>query len=179
MTKITEYVEQPDAWTCQSACVAQMLGLDTDNVPQIRYALEQIGEPGDPYVMGQYLRPRVEFYDFKPNASLDDLVTALQRGFKCITHGWFTSSGHVISVVGYRADKTTLGTTFVVDDPWYEFDFSSGTYTRKSGDNVLYSAVGMYSYCVASQSYEHARELYAARSLSMLNRNMWLHTIGN
>ncbi len=44
MSKILDYVAQPNAFTCQSACIAKVLG--TTDVAGIRAALKAIGDPG-------------------------------------------------------------------------------------------------------------------------------------
>ena len=45
---------QPTGYTCQSTCIAAAIGGDVP-IMAIRDALSQIGEPGSPDVMGQYL----------------------------------------------------------------------------------------------------------------------------
>lgn len=177
MTQTSEYTRQPNAWTCQSACVAQMLGLGEDEVNKVRFDLEQLGQPGDPYIMGKYLKDRVPYYNFREDASINDLTSLMRQGYKCITHGWFTPSGHVISVMGVAPDHKTLGKTFLVDDPWQEFDFPSGEYTDRTGNNVFYSSYGIYAYCVAGSSYDHARQIYKQGKLNSAEPNMWLHVI--
>ena len=174
------YTRQPDARTCQSACIAQMLGkTSAEDVYAIRSALERIGTPGDPRVMEEYLKPRVISYRFDAGASLDDARKALDSGFKLITHGFFTKSGHVVNIVGYEPDPRTLGIRFVVDDPWSEFDFPSWSYPKpdKSGDNVRYSSYGMYAACVAGQSRDDAARIYRNGILNSSQSGMWLHVI--
>lgn len=50
MSKILDYVAQPNTYTCQSACIAKVLG--TSDVAGIRVALEAIDDPGRPETMG-------------------------------------------------------------------------------------------------------------------------------
>lgn len=69
-TKVLDYVAQPNAYTCQSACIAKVLG--TTDVEGIRAALEAIGTPGSPATMGEYLKSRVQFYKFLTSGSLED-----------------------------------------------------------------------------------------------------------
>jgi hypothetical protein len=179
-THVLDYVRQPDSRTCQSACIAKVLGKQTEEeVFSIHDELEKIGIPGDHEVMAEYLKTRVSSYSFLLNGSLDDAKEALDDGCVIITHGWFTPSGHVICIIGYEADPSTLSYRFIVDDPWAEFDFPNATFLAKSGNNVRYSSYGVYAYCVRSQSYEHATELYASRALDSSHKGAWLHIIKN
>lgn len=174
MSKILDYVPQPDARTCQSACIAQMIG--STAVSTVRAALESLGAPGDPYTMGAYLKPRVKEYKFLENASVNDMRQALKDGYKLITHGYFTGSGHVISIVG-MADNNT----FIVDDPWHEFHFKGWTYApwEASGNNVKYSTYGIYAACVVGQSVGHSAEVYNRGELNSNTKGAWLHLIKN
>lgn len=178
MSKILDYVAQPNAYTCQSACIAKMLG--TSDVHDIRAALETVGQPGCPDVMGRYLKSRVQSYQFLISGSLEDAKAALDEGYTIITHGWFTGSGHVIALVGYEPDPETLSYRFIADDPWMEFSFSDAQYIPDScGDNVRYSSYGIYAYCVASSSYKNAKQIYAQGRLLSSEKGAWLHIIKN
>lgn len=162
MTKIADYSRQPDGLTCQAAAIAKVLGNPSAaGVGEVRRALLSMGIPGDPAVMGAYMRTRVAQYRFDSAASLSAVAEWVSQGagYECITHGWFTGSGHVIGVedvVGWE----TPHPAFRVDDPWAEFSFSTGLYVNRSGANVAYSALGMWAYCVASYSYTQANTLY-------------------
>jgi hypothetical protein len=178
MSKVLDYVAQPDAYTCQSACISKILG--TTDVKAIRAALEAIGDPGDHEVMGQYLKSRVQSYKFLLSGSLEDAKDALDDGCVVITHGWFTGSGHVICLVGYESDPKTLSYRFIVDDPWMEFSFPDAQFIpNRSGDNVRYSSYGIYAYCVASSSYENAQHIYDRGTLLSSEKGAWLHIIKN
>ena len=171
-------VSQPDAYTCQSACIAKVLG--TADVLGIRAELEALGEPGSPAVMGVYLRRRVREYQFLLAGSLNDARRALDSGYTVITHGWLSPSGHVLTLVGVEPDPGTGSYRFIVDDPYGEFDFISASYdTSVIGDDLRYSSYGLYAYCVASQDYWHAQRLYAERRLNPAEKNAWLHLIKN
>lgn len=64
MTKIENFstkvpasnLSQPDAYTCQSTCIAM---ITKEPVYQVRESLERAGDPGSPEVMGDYLKRRV------------------------------------------------------------------------------------------------------------------------
>ena len=174
----TIYVSQPDPSTCQSACIAMVLR--TTDVDGIRADLKAKGIPGDPHVMGQYLAPRVDSYDFLLTGSLDDAKAALDNGSVVITHGWFTKPGHVILLIGYEPDPKTMSYRFIVHDPFAEYDFPAGDHDEsKSGEAVRYSSYGTYAYCVASADYIHAGDIYRKKLLSSSEKNAWLHIIKN
>ena len=181
MSKILDYVPQPNDYTCQSACIAKVLG--TTDVDGIRADLAAIGTPGDPAVMGKYLKSRVQSYEYRESGCLLDAKQALDNGGVVITHGYFTD-GHVITLVGYEPDPETQSYRFIVDDPWAEFSFPEAQYiSNSSGDNVRYSSYGLYAYCVASSSHEQAVQLYAEQSLAssevLSEPGAWLHIIKN
>ena len=174
----TIYVPQPDPNWCQSACIAMVLR--TTDVANIRDDLVSKGTPGEPTVMGDYLISRVRSYKFLVDGSLNDAKKALDEGCVVISHGWFTHAGHVILLIGYEADPVTLSYRFIVHDPWAEYNFSAGNYDgSQSGESVRYSSYGIYSNCVASADYDHARELYRQKTLNSNEQNGWLHIIQN
>jgi len=183
---IADYTRQPDEVTCQSACCAQMIGLkDEADVRMVRtqlqnYARELGSMAGDPRVMAKFLEPRVDKYKLSYNASLEEARQALDEGWKLITHGYFTGSGHVISIMGWEADPKTLNRRFIVDDPYQEFDFPGWRYIHnKTGNNVRYSFHGMYAACVAGQSRGDAFRVYKDGVLDSSQKGMWLHYIKN
>ena len=177
-TKILDYVEQPDGYTCQSAAIAKVIG--STDVASVRSALLSMGVPGDPGVMAAYLKDRVKSYQFIVDGSLNEAKDLIKQGCVIITHGWFTSAGHVITLVGFEPSSNTLGYRFVVDDPWCEFDFASNRFDHlKTGNNVRYSSHGIYAYCVAGQSNDDAQAIYKQGRLLSSERNMWMHVIKN
>lgn len=70
--------------------------------------------------------------DFTPNGTFDNLFAALDSGYPCILHGYFTRFGHIIVVTGYD-DKG-----FWVHDPYGEWH-SWGYDTNVSGCDLHYS----------------------------------------
>lgn len=178
LRKILEYVKQPDPYTCQSAAIAKAIG--STDVMSIRRALLAKGEPGSYVVMGNYLKPRVRSYRFLADGSLNDAKAALDDGAIVITHGWYTASGHVITLVGYEPDPNFLSYRFIVDDPFAEYNFKTGLYiSGTSGNNVRYSSYGIYAYCVASANYGQARSIYRRKELNSSMKNAWLHIVKN
>lgn len=172
-SKVLDIVYQPDSSTCQSAAISRVTGED---VMEIREALLNMGEPGDPSVMGQYLEPRVKEYKLNLNASLNDAIEALKNGYQLIIHGWFTGSGHVIGLSGYDSNTKC----FNAEDPWYEFMFSKWQYCYNSdGNNAQYSELGIYAACVLGQSVDDAIRIYGEGKVNLELKGMWMHIIKN
>lgn len=188
-------LRQPDPYSCQAACLA--MALNDRQIPRIRTALRARGTPGDPLVMAAYVKERGARYRYEPNASLRMLVDYLADGCLCVTHGWFTGSGHVIVVDGVQirggapgfgappalggsgmvaADLRPQDVSFAVLDPWDEF---SGPLWRYMNTGKLfdghYSARMIWAACVRGESVRGAAAAYTAGATNMLERNMWLH----
>lgn len=181
-SKILGFVEQPDARTCQSAAIAKVFG--TLDVAWVRGELDKIAAKrgsiaGDPFVMSEFMKGSISSYLFDDNATLNDIRRALDDGAVVITHGWFTRSGHVLTIVGYEPDPNTLSYRFIVDDPWYEFDFPMWRYSTRSGDNVRYSSYGMYAAIVASAEAAHAHRIYLRGELNSDRKGAWVHICKN
>ena len=188
MTNILDFVSQPDSNTCQAAAIARVLG--ANDVMTVRRQLLDISNrrgsmAGDPYVMADFLKGRVEDYAFIVDASIEDVKEALGQGYHLITHGYFTRSGHVIGIspfadgAPFKADPRTGSHVFNAEDPWAEFDFPRWRYTARNGNNCRYSSYGIYAACVASANMSHAARLYRRRALDTTQRNMWLHLVKN
>ena len=184
MTTATAYVQQPTPDLCQSACISMVLR--TTDVFGVRSELESIAlkqgtdKTGAPSVMGEYLESRVKTYNFLIDGSLSDAKKALDEGCVVITHGWFTRIGHVILLLGYEPDMDTFSYRFMVNDPYAEYDFSSGEHDlSKSGEDVRYSSYGIYATCVESYDYKDARDTYSRKELNPTLQNAWLHIIQN
>lgn len=171
-----DYDPQDTEYTCQAAAIAMVTGGDEMT---IRRSLENAGSPGDPAVMGNYLRDRVKEYKFNIAASLLDFIAAIDNGYQLITHGWFSHSGHVIKVSGYQRNPKDLSYSLIVDDPYEEFDAISWKYHRdyRSGNNSLYSSYLMYATCVKGRSFDDARRIYRKGELDSALKGAWLHMI--
>jgi uncharacterized protein YvpB len=70
--------------------------------------------------------------DFNPNATIEEVKRWLAGGNPAVIHGYFTSSGHIIALVGYDSNG------FIVHDPYGEW-FSTGYRTDLSGAFLPYS----------------------------------------
>ncbi len=78
--------------------------------------------------------------DFQSNAKWEDVKQWLNQGNPCIVHGYFTSSGHIITIIGYNQ------TGWIVNDPYGEW-YSTGYDTSKSGAGLTYSYGMMRQIC--------------------------------
>jgi hypothetical protein len=145
----------------------------------IRNKLDRLGVAGDPAVMGRVIKSYGVNYSFDGNASLSEVRENLKKGVFCITHGWFTGSGHVICLDGLKEDPQTLSYSFDVKDPWSEFDGVSWSYNKPNIKffDGYYSSFMIYASCVASHSVNNARELYNRRALDSSRKGMWVHYI--
>lgn len=170
-------ISQPDAVTCQSTCIAMATGID--DVPDIRQQLINLGDPGNPYTMGQVIKRYRSNYEFDENASLSQMREWLKAGEFLITHGWFTGSGHVIGLDGVRIDPARLSYAFDVRDPWSEFDFKRWDYNNPAVDRFdgFYSSWGIYAACVAGQSRGDAAAIYRRGELDSEHKGAWVHRI--
>ena len=177
--KISQMQPQPDAFTCQSTCVAMALG--RTDIMAVRQQLEAIGQPGDPATMGKYITDNLSLpstYQFEDNASLSQVRDWLKAGEFLIIHGWFTGSGHVIAIDGVEIDSSNLSYRFSVRDPWSEFDFNHWSYDSNSvGFHGFYSSYGIYAACVAGQSKNDAADIYDRGELDANRGGAWVHRI--
>jgi uncharacterized protein YvpB len=78
--------------------------------------------------------------DFQSNAKWGDVKQWLNQGNPCIVHGYFTGSGHIITIIGYNQ------TGWIVNDPYGEW-YSTGYDTSKSGAGLTYSYGMMRQIC--------------------------------
>lgn len=76
--------------------------------------------------------------DLTYSGSVADIRRAIDAGYPCIVHGYFTRSGHVIVIRGYD------DTGFYVNDPYGEAFWEGGKSfcvydTNRTGENLHYS----------------------------------------
>jgi hypothetical protein len=163
---------QPDAKTCQAACIHAAIG-GVESIADIRQALLKLGVAGDPAVMATYLKRFFgDRYTLDMTASIDDIRNHLAKGALIIIHGYFTVSGHVICLDG-------LEPNFIhVMDPWDEFNGDPWWYPDKeesfSGE---YSDRLIYAACVAGASADDAAQIYYDRELDRTRKGAWIHVI--
>lgn len=167
-------LSQPDAQTCQAACIAMAVG--NRDIMGIRAKLKAKGTAGDPAVMGAVIKgfPKIN-YLYDGNASLEKCISWLKAGELLITHGWFTRSGHVLLLDGLqvRPDGSVL---FDVKDPWSEFDGPSWSYKSSSRFfDGYYSERIIFAACVEGSSVTSAEQIYKAGAVDRKRAGMWVH----
>jgi uncharacterized protein YvpB len=96
----------------------------------------------------------VEAYGMKDNfrttASFESVKEWLVQGNPAVTHGYFTPSGHVITLIGFDSKG------FVVNDPYGELMYSPpsshyNTYTSGAGLNYSYNL--LYDTCCTGNEF--------------------------
>jgi uncharacterized protein YvpB len=100
----------------------------------------------------QHLAEAVKGFGFKDtfvdNANFDEVKAWLRKGFPVVVHGYFTSSGHIVTLVGYNSKG------FIVNDPygeWYQWGYDRNDSSNPAkGKQVLYSYNMMTETCVDS-----------------------------
>jgi hypothetical protein len=93
--------------------------------------------------------------EFTNTGTLEDIRHALDEGKPCVIHGYFTSFGHIVVVVGYH------DTGLIVHDPYGEW-FESGYDTATSGEGLHYS-YGMISRLCSPESVQSPRDIWLHR----------------
>ena len=168
-------LSQPDASTCQAACIAMAVG--DKNITGIRKKLLALGDAGNPFVMSKMILQNYSVnYIFEPDATLEKVCEWLKEGELLITHGWFTGSGHVIILDGLVQNPATKGYSFDVKDPWSEFDGASWSYNKTSKFfDGFYSEHVIYAACVAGASVSDAAAVYRSKQLNRQKGGMWIH----
>lgn len=165
-------LSQPDASTCQSACIAMAVG--SKDIAGIRRKLTAKGEAGSPAVMAAVIRDYGRPYRYEGDASLAKCYEWLKAGEFLITHGWFTNSGHVICLDGLK----DVGGRYALDvkDPWSEFNAKSWAYDIGSKFfDGFYSDLLIYATCVAGRSLASAKAVYNSGKVNTSEGGMWVH----
>lgn len=165
-------ISQPDGVTCQSTCICAAIGGDV-SIGHIREALFQIGEPGSPDVMAEYLTAFFgDRYSYHSSASIDDMRAWINSGDVLITHAWFTGSGHVVCIDGEDP------TGFRMMDPWDEFDASQWDYPEETqAFQGIYSDLLIYAACVSGNSRDNAHSIYLSGAIDRSKGGAWVHRI--
>jgi hypothetical protein len=171
-------IPQPDEITCQSTCIHEAIGRSL-SIYDIRRELEKNGNPGDPYNMGNLIKKYSKNqYIFDDNASLSEMREWLKNGEFLITHGWFSNSGHVISLDGVAIDEKSLSYKLSVKDPYGEFNARSWRYDLPEHSyDGYYSSYLIYSTCVKGQSRNDAQYIYGLGELDSNLKGAWVHRV--
>ena len=181
LTTVPEYlkaikngpISQPDGVTCQSTCIAAVIGGDT-SIGHVREALFQIGNPGSPEIMAHYLAAHFgDRYSLNLTASIDDMRSDINEGCVLITHGWFTGPGHVICLDGVDSKG------FRVMDPWEEFHAFEWDYISEvSAFQGIYSDELIYAACVAGESRHDSHRIYLEDGpIDRSKGGAWVHRV--
>jgi lysozyme family protein/uncharacterized protein YvpB len=134
------------------AMCMQYLGIPRrDNIGQYEdelyeYALYNGLSRHDPWDLAKIVRDYGGKDTFKPNATIEELQEWLAGGNPAVIHGYFTSFGHIVAVVGY----TSSG--FYVHDPYGEW-FSTGYRTDLPGNFLHYSYNMIRATCIPDGSF--------------------------
>ena len=171
-------LSQPDASTCQAACIA--MAVRDPDIKDIRRRLLKIGAAGDPAVMARVIREYEGVaYTYTSNASLNEVYQWLKAGELLITHGWFTGSGHVIILDGLMRDDRNDQYLINVADPWSEFSAPAWKYPASGVKfyDGFYSEPCIYAACVAGASVSDARNVYRSGKVDRSRKGMWVHRI--
>lgn len=83
---------------------------------------------------------------FTDKGSLRDIKKRLSEGKPCISHGYYTSYGHIIVLCGYNK------TGFLVNDPWGYLDQYDSYQNERSGKGYI-MAYDQFSRLTAPDSY--------------------------
>jgi hypothetical protein len=168
---------QPDAQTCQSACIAMAIG--TNDITGIRSKLTRLGSAGDPAVMGSILKQSLsDRYEFDDNACLSEMRDWLRAGEFLIIHTWLTESGHVIGLDGVDIDTQRLSYRLNAKDPWSEFQAATWTYDpNQTSYDGFYSSYLIYATAVTGQSCSDARQIYRRGELDSMRKGAWVHRV--
>ena len=181
LTTVAEYlkaiangpISQPDGNTCQSTCIAAVMGLEV-SIAQVRSDLLEIGEAGNPAVMAEYLTAHFgDRYSYHSAASIDEMRSDVNEGCVLITHGWMTKAGHVICLDGVSEKG------FRTMDPWEEFHAFEWAYLADiDAFQGIYSDELIYAACVAGESRHDAHRIYLEDSpIDRSKGGAWVHKI--
>lgn len=142
--------EQNPHGSCNVTCVAMCLayfghrpinsqGLQLED-ELYRYCLENRLSRHSPHDLAKLLQIYGRQDIFEEKAKWADVKQWLIKGNPCIVHGWFTRSGHIITIVGFNSKG------WIVHDPYGEW-FSWGYDTSVSGKYLTYSYGMMQKLC--------------------------------
>lgn len=83
----------------------------------------------NPHDMDEWFQLNGVPSEFDASASIEDIKAHIDRGNPVIIHGYFTSFGHIVVVIGYDEDG------FIVHDPYGVYPYKDW----RSGEAVSYS----------------------------------------
>lgn len=113
-----------------------------------RYALNNNLSRHSPYDLAKIIRDYGCQDEFRTNATFDEVKNWLADLNPVIVHGYFTSFGHIVVIVGYDEDHQS----FYVHDPYGEW-FSTGYRTDLSGQYQRYSYRLIRDVCIPDGNF--------------------------
>jgi uncharacterized protein YvpB len=111
-----------------------------------RYALDNGLSRHSPYDLAKIVRDYGLQDEFRTNATIDEVKNWLADLNPAVIHGYFTSFGHIVVVVGYDENG------FYVHDPYGEW-FPGGYRTDLSGKYLHYSYRLIRRTCIPDGSF--------------------------
>jgi len=122
-----------------------------DNIGQFEdelyeYAINSGLSRHNPYDLAKIVRAYGCKDTFREDATIEEAKDWLAKGNPAVIHGYFTSFGHIIVLVGYNERG------FVVHDPYGEW-FSTGYRTDLSGAFKTYSYGLIQRTCIPDGSF--------------------------
>lgn len=111
-----------------------------------RYAINMGYSRWSPYDLAKIARDYGARDYFTENALIEDVKDWVAAGYPAVIHGYFTSFGHIIVVVGYDENG------FIVHDPYGEW-FSTGYRTDLSGAYLHYSYQLIRRVCIPDGNF--------------------------
>ncbi len=140
--------------TCNVTSVAMCMayfGIKGDGSGQLEdqlycYAQDNDLDRHNPYDLVELFLMKGLRDRFQPKATWAEVREHLDRGNPAIAHGYFTRSGHIVTIVGYNDAAYGGQGAWIVNDPYGEW-FSGGYRTDLSGDAVEYSRHMMERVC--------------------------------
>lgn len=82
--------------------------------------------------------------NFSTSATLDQVKQWLAQGNPCVTHGYFTSSGHIVAIVGYNNQG------LIVHDPYGKW--TEGGYDRNDDSHPEKGKAVIYDYAMIQRT---------------------------
>lgn len=165
---------QDTSYTCQSSSI-QIVTNGEAREMQVRARLKQLGNPGDPYIIGQVLREYVgDRYEYNGQASVNQMIDYIKRGASLILQASVTEAGHVFPAVGCDDKADQLVKEFPGDellhdgpkviDPWTKYNWHKLVYDGTSmGYEGYYPWYGIYASAVKAYSFFQFQQVWGGK----------------
>ncbi len=100
----------------------------------------------DPACLAQVVDAYGVHDNFRQDATIEDVQEWLTQGNPAVVHGYFTSSGHIVCLIGYNSYG------FIVNDPYGEY-FAEGYDTSSTGAGLSYSYELIKKTCMTDNQF--------------------------